>query len=155
MSNVKVIQVEDNQRQRIVPREAMHQPVRHGTDHAAHDKNHPDPAQYSHVAVLVALVRLGVSRCSPHELDVEEPVLDGGQIGVGLDQHDVLHSHAVLGLGPAAEHDEAVEDGRDGEGKVVVLEPLGTEPEEQDTRDGRDENTDGNGRVVEEACSLY
>jgi hypothetical protein len=65
----------------------------------------------------------------------------------------VLHVEAVLGLGPEAEEQRAVDDGRDGEGQVVVLEPLGAEEEEQRARDGRDEDAERDGRVVEEAWS--
>lgn len=140
MRNVKVVKIEHNQRNGVVPREAIHQPVRHGADHAAQHEYDPQPAEDAHVAVLVALVGLGVARGGPEQLDAEEAVLDGGQVGVGLDEHDVLDVHAVRGLGPEAEHQEAVDDGWDGEGEVVVLEPFGAEPQEEDARDGGDED---------------
>lgn len=65
----------------------------------------------------------------------------------------MLDVEAVFGLGPEAEEQGAVDDGGDGEGEVVVLEPFGAEDEEEGARDGGDEDSEGDGRVVEETCS--
>lgn len=151
VSDIEVVYIEHDQRDGVVPLEAVREPPGDGADHAARAEEGPEPAQDAHVAVLVALVGLGIARRRPHELDAEEPVLDGRQVGVRLDQHDVLDVHGVRGLGPEAEDDEPVDDGRDGEGEVVVLEPLWAEPQEEDARDRGDEDAQGDGRVVEEA----
>lgn len=145
MRNVKVVKVQHNQRDRVVPLKPMHQPPGDGADHPAEGENAPEPAEDAHVAVLVALVGLCVARGGPHQLDVEEAVLDGGQVGVGLDQHDVLDVHAVRGLGPDPEDYQAVKQRWHGEGEVVVLEPLRAEPEEEDARDGGDEDAERDG----------
>lgn len=128
--NVEVVRVEDQQREGVVPREPGQQPVGHGSDHTTHGDDGPQPAHDAHVAVLVALVGLLVARRGPQQLDAEEAVLDGCQVGVRLHHHDVLHVEAVLGLGPEAEEQRAVDDGRDGEGQVVVLEPLGADEQQ-------------------------
>lgn len=145
MRNVEIVEVQHDQRDWVVPLESVGEPPGHGADHPAKGGYAPDPAEDAHVAVLVALVGLGVARGGPHQLDVEEAVLDGGQVGVGLDQHDVLDVHAVRGLGPHPEDHQAVEQRRHGEGEVVVLEPLRAEPEEEDARDGGDEDTERDG----------
>lgn len=152
--HVQVVQVQHDERDGVVPREPVQQAVGDGADDAPEDEERPGPAEEAHVAVLVAPVGAGVPGGRPEELDAEEPVLDGGEVGVRLDQHDVLHVHAVRGLGPEPEDDEAVDDGGDGEGEVVVLEPLGPEPQEEDARDGGDEDAQGDGGVVEEALLL-
>lgn len=41
----------------------------------------------------------------------------------------MLDIHAVGGFGPETKDDQTVDYRGDGEGKVVVLEPLGSEPE--------------------------
>lgn len=64
----------------------------------------------------------------------------------------MLDVHAVRGFGPEAEDEQAVDDGWDGEGEIVEFEPFGPEPKEEDARDGGDEDADGDGGVVEEAC---
>lgn len=138
--DIKVVDVEHNQRNRVVPREPVQQSVRHSADHATLDEDNPEPTQETHVAVLVTLVCFSITRCSPEQLDTKETVLDGGQVSVRLDQHNVLDVHAVGCLGPEAENEQAVDNGGDGEGKVVVLEPLGAEPQEEDTRDGGDKD---------------
>lgn len=136
----------------MVPIEPPGQLVGDGGDHTPRGENRPDPAQHPHVPVLVALVRLLVARRGPEELDAEQTILDGGQVGIRHDHHDVLHVEAVGRLGPVAEDDGAVGDGGDGEGEVVVLEPLGAEEEEERAGDGGDEDAEGDGRVVEETC---
>lgn len=145
MRHIKVVQIEHNQRNGVVPGEAIHQPVRHRADHAAEHQDDPQPAEDAHVAVLVALMGFGVARGGPEQLDAKEAVLDGRQVGVGLDEHNVLDVHAVRGLGPEAEDEQAVDDGGDGEGEVVVLEPLWAEPQEEDAGDGGDEDAEGDG----------
>lgn len=139
----------------MIPRQPLEtDSIHHGGNHATHIRNGPQRAKDAHVAVLVALVRLLVTRGSPEELDAKEPVLDGRQVGVGLHNHDVLHVEAVLGFGPEPKNDGAVDDGRDGEGEVVVLEVLGAEGEEEGAGDGGDEDAEGDGGVVEETCML-
>lgn len=128
-------------------------PVNHRSGHTTNIANGPEGAQHAHMEILVALMGLLVSGRSPEELDAEETVLDGGQVGVRLHDHDVLDVEAVLGLGPKPKKDGAVDDGGDGEGEVVVLEVLGAEGEEEGTGDGGDEDAEGDGGVVEETCS--
>ena len=143
MINVKVVGVENDERQGVVPREPVDQPVRDGADDAAEREDGPQPAEDAHVAELVGLlVRLLVARSGPEQLDTEEAVLDGRQVGVRLHDHDVLHVEAVLGLGPEAEEQRTVDDGRDGKGQVVVLEPLWADEEKERAGDGRDEDAE-------------
>lgn len=145
MRNIEIVKVQHNQGNWIVPLKPMGQPPGHSTDHAAKGGDAPDPAEDTHVAVLVALVGLGVPGGGPHQLDVEEAILDGGQVGVGLDQHDVLDVHSVRGLGPDTEDYEAVEQRRYSEGQVVVFEPLRTEPEKENAGDWGNENAERDG----------
>lgn len=128
--------IRTNQGNGVVPREAMHQSPCNCADHATQDQEGPDPGKDTHVAVLVALVSLGIARSSPKKLNSEETILDGGQIGVRLNQHNVLNVHAVRGLRPQAEDDETVDQRGDRKGQVVVFKPLGAEPEEENAGDG-------------------
>lgn len=154
MRNIQIVHIQDDQRQRVVPVHAPGQLIGDGGNHAARGDDGPDPAQDPHVPVLVALVRLLVSRRRPQQLDAEETVLDGRQVGVRHDHHDVLHVEAVAGLGPEPEDDGAVDDGRDRKGQVVVLEPLGPEEEQEGSRDGRDEDSERHRGVVEETYNI-
>lgn len=151
MADIQVIRRQDDQGQGVIPMQPLKpDSVNNSSNHTTHIKNRPQRAQHAHVAVLVALVCLLISRSSPEELDTEETVLDGGQVGVRLHNHDVLDVEAVLGLGPKAEDDGAVDDGGDGEGEVVVLEVFGAKGEEEGAGDGGDEDAEGDGRVVEQ-----
>lgn len=136
MRNIEIVKVQHNQGNRIVPFKPVGEPPGHSADHAAKGGYAPDPAEDTHVAVFVALVGLGVPGGGPHQLDVEEAILDGGQVGVGLDEHDVLDVHAVRGLGPDPEDYEAVKQRRHGESEVVVFEPLRAEPEKENAGNG-------------------
>lgn len=151
MINVKVVGVEKNKRQGVVPGEPVGQPVRDGADDAADGEDGPQPAEDAHVAELVGLfVRLLVARSGPEQLDTEEAVLDGRQVGVRLHHHDVLHIEAVLGFGPHSEQNRSVNDRGDSEGEIVVLEPFGAEDEQESTGNGGDKDAERNCRVVEE-----
>ena len=146
MRNIHIIPRQHNQRQRMIPSKPAQQPIHHRRHHTPHAHRRPEPAQQPHVAVLVAaLVGLLVAARGPEQLDAEQPVLDRRQVGVRLHNHDVLHVEAVAGFRPVPEHDGAVDDGGDREGQVVVLEPFRAEGEEQGSRDGGDEDAEGDG----------
>jgi hypothetical protein len=151
MVDEEVVGVDENQWNGVVPRESGHQPPGDNADHGAGDNDGPDDAEEAHVAVLVALVCLGIARSRPQQLAVDEAVLDSSQVGVAHDRHGVLHVEAVAGLGPHAHDDDSVHDGRDGKREVPVLEPLGTHGQQQGAGDGCHEDIDGDGGVVEEA----
>lgn len=116
MRDVEVIRVENQQREGVIPRETGQQPVGHSRNHTAHGDNGPQPAHDPHIAKLVTLVGLLVSRRGPQQLDAEETILDGREVRVRLHYHDMLHVEAVLCFGPEAEEQRAIDDGRDGEG---------------------------------------
>lgn len=92
----------------MVPGEASDKAPCDDTDHGTSDNEGPDDAKKAHVAVLVALVGLGVARGSPEKLNVEETVLDSGEVGVALDRHGMLHVETIFGLGPATHEDDTV-----------------------------------------------
>lgn len=154
MRNIQIIHTQHHQRHRMIPLEPPQQLIRHRGNHPAQRQQRPRPTQQPHVPILVpafTFMRLLVARRRPEQLDPEQPVLDGRQVGVRLHHHDVLHGKAVLGFGPEAEDQGAVDDRGDGKGEVPVLEPLGAEEEEEGPRDGGDKDAEGYGRVVEEA----
>jgi hypothetical protein len=66
----------------------------------------------------------------------------------------VLHVETVLGFSPEPEEQRAVDDGRDGKGEVVVLEPFRAEEQKERARDGRDEDAERDGRVVEKTWNV-
>lgn len=76
LCHVDVVKVQHNERDGIVPWKAMQQPPGDGTNHAAHDKDRPHPAQDAHVAVFVALVSFRVARGCPQQFNTKEPILD-------------------------------------------------------------------------------
>lgn len=63
----------------------------------------------------------------------------------------MLHVQAVACLGPKTEQNETVEDGWNGEGQVVVFEPFGSKEQKKRPRHGRDEDAEGDSRVVKQA----
>lgn len=134
------------------PLKTPRQLVHHSAHHPPCSQNGPNPAQDPHVSVLVTFVCFLVSGCSPQQLDPKESVFDGCEIGIAHDDHDMLDVESVRGLGPVPEHDCSIDDGRDGKGEVVILEPFWAEKQEESSRDGGDEDAEGHGGVVEEAC---
>lgn len=141
---------QEEQRQGVKPPHTGQIPPRNEPDHGSRDGNHPDPAEDAHVAVLVGLVGLGVPRHGPGGVDAEEAVLDGAQVRVGLDRHDLLHVVAVPGLGPQGDDDEAVDEGGQGEGNVPHLDPFGAQGEEENARDGVGKDVECRCQVEEE-----
>ena len=119
----------------MIPGKPRDHPVRDCSNDTTDRDDGPQPTQNPHVAVLVALVGLLVARSSPEQLDAKQAVFDSRQVGVRLHHHDVLHVEPILGLGPESEEQRAVEDGRNGKGQVVVLEPLRAEEQKKRARD--------------------
>jgi len=151
MTDIKVVQVENDEWNCVKPRESTRQPIRDRRDHAPGRHHRPEPTQKTHVTVLVALVCLLVPRRGPQQLDPEQPVLDRCQVGIRLDHHNMLHVEAVPGLGPIAEDDGAVYNRGDSKCQVVVLEPLRPQYKQKSTRDGGDEDPERHGGVVQQS----
>lgn len=150
MVDEEVVNVDNDERQWVVPRETVKKAPGDNTDHSTSNDKSPENAQNSHVAILVALVGLGVTRSCPEEFNVEEAILDGGEVGVALDCHHMLYVEAVLSLRPYAHENNTVENRGNGKGKVPELEPFRTDGKQKSTCDRGQEDVKRDGRVVEE-----
>ena len=113
--------------------------------------NCPSPSQQSHVPIFVVSVSLPVSARDPVQLLPDDAVFDGVDVGVLHDDIGELDVEGVVGAGPDAEDNGAVEDAGEGKEHVVVFEEVGPEPEEQGARQRIEEDGERGGGVVEEA----
>ena len=152
---MRQIQVESHQhgrRQHVVPRQRMaDEAVRDAGHQRRDDERPPHPREQPHVAILVVLVRLGVSARDPRERPPEQPILDRREVSVVLDGHDVLDIEAVAGFRPEADRDEGVDERWHGEGEVVVLYVVRAHPDHEDSGEWVQEDGEGDGAVVHHA----
>jgi hypothetical protein len=102
--------VQQKDRQTIVPLKPLENPVYHTTNQKSSNCKRPHSTQDSHVAILVVRVRLCVSRRRPSQSSVEDTIFNGCQVGIRLDDHDVLDIQAIGSFCPDAEGDEAVDE---------------------------------------------
>jgi len=96
MRNEQVECVQHQNRNAVVPYNcSSRDTIRYSSNKRASDRSHPNAAQYAHVTVLVVLMCLVVTAGNPCESAAEEAVFDSGEVGVGLDDHDVLDCETV------------------------------------------------------------
>ena len=82
MSDVKIVDVQNDKRESLVPLQALQYAICDSRNHSAKYHKSPHPTQNPHVAIFVALVGFCIARGRPHEFDVEDTVLDCCQVGV-------------------------------------------------------------------------
>ena len=90
MCQQKVEAVEQEDRQTIVPLQSLHDAINHTANQESGDCQSPQSTKNPHVAILVVGMRFCVSRRRPSQSSVEKTILDGRQICVRLDDHDIL-----------------------------------------------------------------
>ena len=84
----------------MVPVKVVHKSPSHRTNHASEDQEPPDPCQNSHVAILVTLVGFGITRRHPLECCTKQFILKCVEVGIVLNDHDMLNIETIVGFGP-------------------------------------------------------
>lgn len=156
MRQKQIKRIEHQQRQTIPPQQPAQQNLINRTrHHRPNDNAHPHTPQNPHISVLSILMRLARSATrDPSQSASKDTILNRRQIRIGLDDHDELDVEAVAGFGPAADGDEGVEEGGDGEGQIVVANVLGSAPEHENSGEGVHEDGERDGRVVHHAGEI-
>lgn len=99
-------------------------------------------------------MRFRVAGWHPGKSSAKQAILDGGQVSVGLDDHDELDVEPVSRLSPAPDSDDRVDDGRYRKSQIVVPHVLRATPQHQYAWKWVDKDRKRDGTVVHHAREI-